>query len=64
MTPKVILNSNQAKVIANAIYKDILSYVQTHQKEYEEFLKSTQFCIFCRICLRLHYRKFRGDICS
>lgn len=40
MTPKVILNSNQAKVIANAIYKDILSYVQTHPKEYEEFLKS------------------------
>lgn len=42
MTPKVILNSNQAKVIANAIYKDILSYVQTHQKEYEEFLKSEE----------------------
>lgn len=42
MTPKVILNSNQAKVIANAIYKDILSYVQTHRKEYEEFLKSKE----------------------
>ena len=40
MTPKVILSPNQAKVIANAIYKDILAYVQTHQKEYEEFLKS------------------------
>lgn len=42
MTPKVILSPNQAKVIANAIYKDILSYVQTHQKEYEEFLKSEE----------------------
>lgn len=33
------MNQNQAKQIAEAIFKDIENYIQTHQEEYNKFLK-------------------------
>ena len=38
MVQKIDINSEQAKSFAYTIYKDIFAYVQSHQKEYQEFL--------------------------
>ncbi len=42
MPQQIILSQKQAHEFAKAIFADIATYVETHQKEYEEFLKNEQ----------------------
>lgn len=32
------ISEKQARIFARAIYKNVSAYIQTHQKEYEQFL--------------------------
>ena len=42
MPKQIILSQKQAHEFAKAIFADIATYIETHQKEYEEFLKNEQ----------------------
>lgn len=33
-----VISQKQARIFARAIYKNVAAYIQTHQKEYEQFL--------------------------
>ena len=41
---EIIVNENQAKIFARSIYIDISAYIQSHQKEYQEFLLQQEEC--------------------
>ena len=33
------IDTAHAKILARAIYRDVIAYVQSHQEEYQEYLK-------------------------
>ncbi len=42
MPKQIILSQKQAHEFAKAIFADIATYIETHQKEYEEFLNTEE----------------------
>ena len=39
---KIELNQVQSKIFARAIYADITSYIDSHQEEYQKFLRESE----------------------
>ena len=38
MRPNILIDQEQARIIARCIYSDIAAYIKSHPKEYEEYL--------------------------